>query len=92
MKNREYDQRARGGQELKAHRAGRRLSFLRAIFAKCYECCGGVRAEIENCDIKECPLWPHNPYIRTKGKHFKGNAEALERARQNRTKQKGRTP
>ncbi len=81
-----YDQRALGRLENERYQAGDKLTPLRAIFAKCYECCNGVRPEIENCNIKNCPLWPHNPYIRTPNKHFKGNAEALAKARANKLK------
>ena len=29
----------------------------RAIRAKCLDCSGGMRAEVRDCRMKDCPLW-----------------------------------
>ena len=36
-----------------------RRTALRAIKAKCLECSGGVRKEVGQCPIEECPLWAY---------------------------------
>lgn len=33
--------------------------LMRAIRAKCLDCCGGIRAEVRGCRIEQCPLWPY---------------------------------
>lgn len=33
-------------------------SPLKAIRAKCIDCCCGVKAEVRMCPSKTCPLWP----------------------------------
>lgn len=33
--------------------------LMRAIRAKCLDCCCGVRAEVRGCRIEHCPLWPY---------------------------------
>jgi hypothetical protein len=33
-------------------------SPLRAIRAKCADCCGGSLAEVRRCTAVTCPLWP----------------------------------
>lgn len=39
---------------------------LRAIRAKCVDCCGGSTAEVRKCIAVTCPLWPmrmgRNPF------------------------------
>ena len=30
-----------------------------AIRAKCLDCMGGSRKEVDRCQSKECPLWPY---------------------------------
>ena len=41
------------------------LSPLKAIRAKCLDCCCDVPQEVRLCEVKSCPLWPyrmgHNP-------------------------------
>ena len=34
-------------------------SPLKAIRAKCLECCCGQASEVKNCQIKTCHLWPY---------------------------------
>ena len=31
---------------------------LKAIRAKCKDCCGGSEAEVRRCGMIDCPLWP----------------------------------
>lgn len=35
------------------------LRALKAIRAKCIECCCGQVAEVARCHISDCPLWPY---------------------------------
>lgn len=35
------------------------LTPLRAIRAKCLDCCCGQFLEVRNCKIKDCSLWPY---------------------------------
>jgi hypothetical protein len=41
------------------------LRPLKAIRAKCLDCCGGSVAEVKLCETEDCPLWAfrmgHNP-------------------------------
>lgn len=30
-----------------------------AIHAKCLDCSGGMRKEVQRCNITDCPLWPY---------------------------------
>lgn len=32
---------------------------LKAIRAKCIECCAGSRHEVGRCHIEECAVWPY---------------------------------
>lgn len=34
-----------------------RLTRSKAIRLKCLDCCGGNSAEVNRCELKECPLW-----------------------------------
>lgn len=45
-----------------------------AINAKCTECSGGMRGEIRDCRLKNCPLWAHRPYQRAKAASCSGTA------------------
>ena len=40
---------------------------VKAIYAKCLDCCCGQRNEVVLCPAQKCPLWPFrlgkNPYI-----------------------------
>ena len=46
----------------------KRLTPIKAIRAKCLECSCGNNAEVRECVIPDCPLYPyrmgHNPYIK----------------------------
>lgn len=35
------------------------LRPLKAIRAKCVECCGGSAVEVKFCEIEDCPLFPY---------------------------------
>ena len=37
----------------------KRLTRGQAIRAKCLDCCGGQKAEVRRCHIRDCPLWPY---------------------------------
>lgn len=32
---------------------------MKAIRAKCIDCCCGDKKEIRECTIEKCPLWPY---------------------------------
>ena len=34
-------------------------SPLKAIRAKCLDCCCGIASEVKNCPSKQCPLWEY---------------------------------
>lgn len=36
---------------------GKIRSPVKAIRAKCLDCCGGQRLEVKECPVKDCPLW-----------------------------------
>ena len=46
----------------------KRLSPIKAIKAKCLDCCCGNRNEVKECVITDCSLYPYrlgkNPYIK----------------------------
>ena len=35
------------------------MTPMRAIRAKCIDCCCGQRAEVRQCTAQRCPLWPY---------------------------------
>lgn len=35
------------------------ITLLKAIRAKCLDCCGGAAAEADNCPARSCPLHPY---------------------------------
>lgn len=37
-------------------------SKVLAIRAYCWDCCGGVKAEVTLCPSNTCPLWLHRPW------------------------------
>jgi len=45
---------------------GHPASPIRAIRAKCIDCCGGSESEVRKCTCTVCPLWPmrmgRNPF------------------------------
>jgi hypothetical protein len=46
---------------------------LKAIRAKCMDCCAGKMAEVRKCTAVKCPLWPFrmrkNPWRKRRAKH-----------------------
>lgn len=64
-------------------------SPLKAIRAKCLECSNGSAADVRNCPIEKCELYPFrfgkNPYSR-RVLTDEEKAEVLERFRRNRAK------
>lgn len=56
--------------------------LLVAIRAKCLDCCGGMRKEVQGCKIKECPLWSYRTAeARDKPKPVKGQVTMFDFAR-----------
>jgi len=43
----------------------KKLTSMKAIRAKCLDCCAGQPSEVRNCGAEDCPLYPyrfgHNP-------------------------------
>lgn len=35
------------------------LTPMKAIRAKCLDCCAGSQAEVRLCPMLDCPLWPY---------------------------------
>lgn len=56
---------------------------VKAIRAKCLDCCCFQPVEVEKCPAKRCPIWPFrfgkNPY-RTKREVTDAMREALQKA------------
>ncbi len=57
-------------------------TLLAAIRAKCRECSGGNRAEVERCPIRDCPLWPYrDEKVREKPRIAKGQISMFEKVK-----------
>lgn len=52
-----------GKNELLAFMAGKKLSYKKAVNAKCFECMGGYVDGAFDCGVKTCPLRPFMPYL-----------------------------
>lgn len=56
---------------------GKTPSPLKAIRAKCLDCCCMQPSEVKECSVKTCPLYPfrmgHNPNRKGVGKRDFGN-------------------
>lgn len=37
----------------------KQLTPVKAIRAKCIDCCCGEKKEVRECNMAECPLWPY---------------------------------
>ena len=63
--------------------SGKRLTPIKAIRAKCLDCCCLSYKEVKLCSDKECSLYPYrlgkNPYI--KRKKGGGNPNLAEQSR-----------
>lgn len=44
-------------------------AVLTAIRAKCLECCGNARKEVERCKLESCPLHPYRSIKAIGGEH-----------------------
>lgn len=66
----------------------KRLTPIKAIRAKCLECSGSNNAEVRNCVIPSCPLYPYrmgkNPYIKVSEERKAANAANLLKFREER--------
>ena len=64
------------------------ITPLRAIRAKCLDCCCGSENEVKLCALEKCPLYVyrdgHNP--KKKGQGGKGNIDALLKYREAQTR------
>lgn len=49
-------------------------SMAKAIRTKCLDCCGGVRVEVRDCTMVNCPLFPYRF-----GKNPKSAIKSLEK-------------
>jgi hypothetical protein len=54
--------RARGRDEIEAHRAGASTTRRQAMLGKCFDCMGGYRDGKVDCRVPACPLYPWMPY------------------------------
>jgi len=58
------------------------MTPLRAIRAKCLDCCGGFAADVQMCPCSDCPLYPFrrgkNPNLQRE--RTPAQLEALKRA------------
>lgn len=52
----------RAAMPARASKADHGSSLRAAVDLKCLECAGGVRSEVEKCEVMRCFLWPHRPY------------------------------
>ena len=59
-----YGKKAKGKLPLIRHLEGKRITRKDAIDAKCYECNGYCADGVEECNIRDCPLWPYSPFRR----------------------------
>lgn len=54
-------------------------ALMVAIRAKCLDCSGGMRKEVQGCKIRECPLWPYRTAeAREKPKPVKGQTNIFD--------------
>jgi len=61
-----YGRKAKGRASLLKYLQGEKISKNEAILAKCYDCMGYYADGIGDCGVKDCPLYPFNPYKNTK--------------------------
>ncbi len=52
----------RGEGEYQLYLSGGKLSYKKAILAKCYECMNRYVDGLCDCGIRTCPLYPFMPY------------------------------
>lgn len=74
----------------------KRLTPIKAIRAKCLECSGDNSAEVRNCVIPSCPLYPYrmgkNPYIKVSEERRAASAANLLRIREQRQRKNTERP
>lgn len=60
----------------------KRLTPVKAIRAKCLDCCNNQLSEVRECEIKTCPLHPYRMGKRPKDDYFiDSDSENPENAR-----------
>lgn len=67
---------ASGRSEYIKYSKGERLTLSEAILAKCYDCMGCYQDGRNDCELKDCPLYPFMPYNPEKVK-FRGEGGKL---------------
>ena len=68
-----------GSTDLTRHLAGKDLTDLQAIRAKCADCTGNYADGRISCELKECPLFPFHPYNSSKrSKRKKSKVKAID--------------
>lgn len=62
----------------------KKLTPLKAIRAKCLDCCCWQASEVKLCPVRDCALYPyrmgHNPSRKGKGRRDFGNIIRLEKS------------
>jgi hypothetical protein len=53
------------------------LTQRRAIRYQCLDCSGGVKADIKDCNVQTCPLFPFRPFQRKAEAPEKGVEQPL---------------
>lgn len=68
----------------------KKLTPMKAIRAKCLDCCCGSSPEVKSCTIKKCPLWiyrsGHRPESGIKRQMTESQKNALRIWRENNSK------
>lgn len=59
---RRYGKLARGQKEILKHLSGQRLTLKQAVIAHCYDCMGYFADGKVDCNMPDCPLYPHMAY------------------------------
>jgi hypothetical protein len=67
-----------GSTDLTRHLAGKDLTALQAIRAKCADCTGNYADGRVSCELPECPLFPFHPYNESKRRSRKGKPRVRE--------------
>jgi len=67
-----------GSTDLTRHLAGKDLTALQAIRAKCADRCANYTDGRVSCELPECPLFPFHPYNESKRRSRKGKPRVRE--------------
>jgi hypothetical protein len=70
-----------GSTDLKRHLAGKDLTPLQAIKAKCADCTANYTDGRVSCELKECPLFPYHPYNPSRRRSRTGKPRVRELGR-----------